>query len=512
MNPNVTIIQPTMTAEQNQKIRVAAYCRVSSDSADQLNSYMAQMRYYENFLAHSETETLVSVYADEGITGTRMDKRDDFQRMLKDCRRGKIDRIISKSVSRFARNTKECLTVIRELKSLGITVMFEKEGIDTAKISDEMMITIMGGLAQEESTSISSNMRWSAQKRMANGTYKIARPPFGFDISKGVLTINEPQAKVVRKIFQLYISGYGVQKIAEWLKSENVAGSNHQVSWTADTVRNMLKNERYIGDALFQKNYVTEILPHMKKRNNGEKQKYYVTETNPPIVEKEVFEAAQRLLKERHKPYSNDGHTMSGKIFCARCGATYKFKKCGEKCYWTCRTHDKKSDLCESRRILESKIYGAFIILYNKLKRQYAVIFPPLLSQLQELKNKKFSGNQQYMETAKKIAEFKEQIHVLTRLKTKGFLDDEKYFSQTAELHTKIEKHSQELRKIAHSDDEDELIDQIKEIASIIENGTDLMTEFDEVMFASLIEKMIVKDQTTLEFYLYGGLKFTERL
>ena len=153
MNPNVTVIHPTITAGQEQKIRVAAYCRVSSDSADQLNSFMAQMRYYENFLADSETEILVSVYADEGVTGTRMDKREEFQRMLKDCRRGKIDRIIAKSISRFARNTKECLTVIRELKSLGITVLFEKENIDTANMSDEMMMTLMGGLAQEESIS-----------------------------------------------------------------------------------------------------------------------------------------------------------------------------------------------------------------------------------------------------------------------------------------------------------------------------------------------------------------------
>ena len=136
MKPSITVIQPKSTEEKINKIRVAAYCRVSSDSADQLNSFMAQMRYYENFLENSKTETLVGIYADEGITGTRMDKRDDFQRMLKDCRKGKIDRIIAKSISRFARNTKECLTVIRELNGLGITVFFEKENIDTASISD----------------------------------------------------------------------------------------------------------------------------------------------------------------------------------------------------------------------------------------------------------------------------------------------------------------------------------------------------------------------------------------
>ncbi|MCM1271954.1 MAG: hypothetical protein NC247_15240 [Ruminococcus flavefaciens] len=156
-------------------------------------------------------------------------------------------------------------------------------------------------------------------------------------------------------------------------------------------------------------------------------------------------------------------------------------------------------------------MYETFIIMYNKLKSQYDIIFTPLLSQLQELKTKKFSSNQQYMEISKNIAQLKEQIHVLTRLKTKEFLDDEKYFSQTAELNSKIEKQNQELRKIARSDDEDEIIDQVKELASIIENSSDFMTEFDEVMFASLVEKIIVKNQTTIEFHLYGGLKFTEK-
>ena len=168
----------TVKQQITTKIRLAAYCRVSSDSEDQLNSFMAQTRYYEKAFENSETEQLVDIYADESITGTREDKRDEFQRMIKDCRRGKIDRIYTKSISRFARNTKDCLKNIRELKCLGITVFFEKENIDTAKLSNEMMITIMGGLAQEESTSISQNMRWSIKKRMENGTMKIEMLPF----------------------------------------------------------------------------------------------------------------------------------------------------------------------------------------------------------------------------------------------------------------------------------------------------------------------------------------------
>lgn len=164
--PPVTVIQPTMTEEKSTVIRCAAYCRVSSDSEDQINSFMAQTRYYSQIFENSETESLVDIYADEGVTGIREDKRDEFQRMIKDCRKGKIDRIYTKSISRFSRNTKDCLKNVRELKSLGITIFFEKENLDTANMTDEMMITIMGGLAQEESTSISQNMRWSVQKRM----------------------------------------------------------------------------------------------------------------------------------------------------------------------------------------------------------------------------------------------------------------------------------------------------------------------------------------------------------
>ena len=163
--PAVTVIQPTLTEEKTAKIRCAAYCRVSSDSEDQLNSFMAQTRYYSQLFEDSEAEELIDIYADEGITGTREDKRGEFQRMMKDCRKGKIDRIYTKSISRFARNTKDCLKNVRDLKSLGITIFFEKENIDTAKMTDEMMITIMGGLAQEESTSISKNIKWSIQKK-----------------------------------------------------------------------------------------------------------------------------------------------------------------------------------------------------------------------------------------------------------------------------------------------------------------------------------------------------------
>ena len=505
--PTVTVIQPTITEEQDTKIRCAAYCRVSSDSEDQLNSFMAQTRYYEKAFEGSETEQLVDIYADKGITGTREDKRDEFQRMIKDCRRGKIDRIYTKSISRFARNTKDCLKNIRELKSLGITVFFEKENIDTAKLTDEMMITIMGGLAQEESTSISQNMRWSIQKRMKNGTYKNATPPFGFKKVNGDLEVDENQMQIVRQMFEWYVSGYGLQAIADKLNSMNIQSGKQSVLWKADNVKYVLKNERYIGDALFQKSYVTETLPHVKKRNYGEKQKYYAENVNPPVVDKDIFHKVQVLLLSRHRDFVSNEYALSGKICCGKCGATYKHRNRKSGAYWICRKHDVNASDCENGSIPKSKIR-----LCNKLWHNYKVILTPLQTALQDLKLRKFSGQTQVMDIHKEVAKLREHTHVLARLKTKGFLDEAKYIEQTTELTAKINKLQAELKKLTRFDDEDETLDQIDMLIDFFEKRENPMTEFEESAFESIVEKIVVIDQHELEFHLIGGLKFKENV
>jgi len=510
--PTVTVIQPTITEEKAVKIRCAAYCRVSSDSEDQLNSFMAQTRYYSQVFEDSETEELIDIYADEGITGTREDKRDEFQRMLKDCRRGKIDRIYTKSISRFARNTRDCLKNVRELKSLGIMIYFEKENIDTANMTDEMMITIMGGLAQEESTSISQNMRWSIQKRMQNGTYKNATPPFGFKKENGMLIEDEDQATIVRRMFEWYINGYGLQAIANKLNSMNVPSSKQSVLWKADNVKYVLKNERYIGNAVYQQSYVTENLLHIKKRNYGEKQKYYAKDVNPSIVDKDIFHKVQTLLLSRHRDFVSNEYALSRKIRCAKCGATYKRKNCKRDVYWVCRNHDVNASHCENRGILESNIYSAFIRLCNKLWYNYKQILVPLQTALQDLKLKKFSGKTQVMDIHKEIAKLREQTHVLARLKTKGFLDEAKYIEQTTELTAKINKLQLELKKLTRSDDEDETLDQIEILIDFFKKRDNPITEFEESTFESIVEKIVVIDQHELEFHLIGGLKFKEKI
>lgn len=510
--PTVTVIQPTITEEQDTKIRCAAYCRVSSDSEDQLNSFMAQTRYYEKAFEGSETEQLVDIYADKGITGTREDKRDEFQRMIKDCRRGKIDRIYTKSISRFSRNTRDCLKNVRELKSLGITILFEKENIDTDNMTDEMMITIMGGLAQEESTSISQNMRWSIQKRMKNGTYKNATPPFGFKKVNGDLEVDENQMQIVRQMFEWYVSGYGLQAIADKLNSMNIQSGKQSVLWKADNVKYVLKNERYIGDALFQKSYVTETLPHVKKRNYGEKQKYYAENVNPPVVDKDIFHKVQVLLLSRHRDFVSNEYALSGKICCGKCGATYKHRNRKSGAYWICRKHDVNASDCENGSIPKSKIYLAFIRLCNKLWHNYKVILTPLQTALQDLKLRKFSGQTQVMDIHKEVAKLREHTHVLARLKTKGFLDEAKYIEQTTELTAKINKLQAELKKLTRFDDEDETLDQIDMLIDFFEKRENPMTEFEESAFESIVEKIVVIDQHELEFHLIGGLKFKENV
>lgn len=510
--PTVTIIQPTISEEQNHKLRCAAYCRVSSNSEDQINSFMAQTRYYEKAFEKSDREQLIDIYADEGITGTREDKRDEFQRMISDCRKGRIDRIYTKSISRFARNTKDCLKNIRELKSLGITVLFEKENIDTANMTDEMMITIMGGLAQEESTSISQNLRWSVQKRMQNGTYKNATPPFGFKKVNGDLEIDENQRPIVRQIFEWYCSGYGLKMIADKLNSMNVPSSKCSVMWQADNVRYVLKNERYIGNAIYQQSYVTEILPHIKKRNYGEKQKYYAKDVNPAIIDKDTFHRVQMLLLSRHRDYVSNEYVLSRKINCKKCGATYKRRNREKGAFWVCRTHDINASDCENGAIFERDFYSSFIRLYNKLWYNYKQILVPLQTALQDLKLRKFSGKTQVMDMHKEVAKLREQMHVLARLKTKGFLNEAKYIEQTMELTAKVNKLQAELKKLTRSDDEDETINQIEMLIDFFEKQSKPITEFDESAFESIVEKIVVVNQHELEFHLIGELKLRENI
>ena len=509
---NVTYIAPVKAESTIHKIRCAAYCRVSSSSEDQLHSYAAQVRFYSEKFNGSETEELVDIYADEGISGTGIAKRTEFQRLIRDCKRGKIDRIYAKSLSRFARNTKDCLNTVRLLRELGISIYFEKENIDTAKTNDELIITVMGSLAQEESTSISQNMRWSARKRMENGTFVQSIPPYGYIMNKGRLEINTEQAEIVKMIYKWYLSGMGITQIAIKLTEMSIPTMRDNQTWKSCTIRHILSNERYIGDSLLQKFYSTDTLPIRLVENKGEKDKFLIKGTHEPIITKETYDRVQVIFKERESKYYRGNSTKSlftSIIKCDCCGSSYKRKINRDRYYWVCKKHDIKADDCNSYPIPEEMIKQAFISMCNKLAQHYREILLPLRRSLQELNMRRFSGNTKLLEIHKNIAEIKEQRHVLSRLRKKGFMDEKKYNEKLTELESQLARQERELKKTAKADNEDDTLEQLDILVDSIEKQDNITTEFDEELFGIIVERIIVRDKS-LEFILISGLSLKE--
>lgn len=270
----VIVIEAAQRPEA-QKLRVAAYCRVSSDSSDQMNSFAAQLNYYTALISGKENWTMVDLYADAGISGTSAKKRPDFQRLLSDCRKGRIDKILVKSISRFARNATDCLETIRELKAIGVGVYFEEQNIDTSNMTGELLTSMFSAIAQKESESISGNMRWSYQRRMQRGTYIPPTLPYGYILNDGAIEIDETRADVIRRIFAEYLAGNSTETIADGLTVDEIPCRYGGTHWNSATIRYIISNEKYTGNSVWQKYYTTDTLPYRHPRNRGQKELYY---------------------------------------------------------------------------------------------------------------------------------------------------------------------------------------------------------------------------------------------
>ncbi len=499
------------------ELRVAGYARVSSDSDDQLNSFSAQVRYYTKLIENKEGWLFVEVYADEGTTGVSTENRDDFNRMILDCRRGKIDRVITKSTSRFARNTLDTIRVIRELKEIGVTVLFEKEGIDTANVTSENLLTLYALFAQEESLSISKNCKKGVRMRMRSGTYVPSNPAYGYRLVDNQLEVYEPEAQVVRRIFSEYLAGRGIIEIARGLTADGVPRKDGKAKWHNPAISVILKNERYVGDMLMQKQYNEDALPYRERKNNGELPQYYVKNTHEPIISDIQFELANILLRERAEARGDiqyGQYPLGLKIRCGECGATYRRRVNNGKTYWVCRAHNEDKNLCDSKRIAEEAVYNAFIRLYNKLKQKYKGILLPILSQLEKLREMKARGNPELSSINKQIAELSEQNHVMNGLLSKGILDSALFISQSNELARKL--HDLKVAKIRLLEDDEtrDLIDKTEELIDVLESGPDYITEMDAALLGDMVESIVAgsSNSDTIDFVLLGGLRLTERL
>lgn len=363
------------------KRRVAAYARVSTDKEEQENSFEAQVSYYTQRIKANPQWIFVEVYADEGISGTSLKKRDGFNRMIDDALAGKIDLILTKSVSRFARNTVDSLTTVRKLKDKGVEVYFEKENIYTLDSKGELLITIMSSLAQEEARSISENTAWGRRKQFADGKYSLAYSLFlGYDKgTNGELAINEDEAAIVRRIYDEYLAGLSPYTIAKQLTADGIPTPAHKTVWHETTVRSILTNEKYYGAAILQKS-VKEFLSKTRE-NTGELPKYYISQDHEPIIPPEKFNMVQEEM-QRRKEAGNKAQCVSifsARIVCGDCGGFYgrKIWHAGTpnaSWHWHCNNKFQKRKYCTTPTLKESRLEECFVKTFNRLVKKRAQI------------------------------------------------------------------------------------------------------------------------------------------
>lgn len=442
-----------------------------------------------------------------------MEKRNELHRLLRDCKNGQIDRIIVKSVSRFARNTEELLATLRLLSDIGVSVYFEEQGIDTAMMNSEMIVTFPGMAAQQESITISKNMRWSYQKRMKAGSFNCCAPAYGFNLINGQLEINETEAIVVRRIFDLFLKGYGKQAIANILNTDGICRRYNQTKWYCFTVNYILNNERYMGDARLQKSYRTESLPFKKKPNRGELSQYYVENSNPAIVSPEVYQAAQALQKNRRidTERQKEGFLLSGILRCPECGRSFRRHTVRGKLYLTCAGRNSGATQCTSIRFLESEVYRSFEVMLMKLFDHREYLLGELIAQIEKMQTCANRNQKQLRELDSEIAKLSTQSLLLARLHTKGILHASDYAKQSGEIENRITELRIERRKKLSEDENDELLYELKTLNEILKEA-EITHGFNYEIFEQIVVGITAKSNTELTFKLLGGIELTEKI
>lgn len=515
----ITKIEEIESVGPAKKIRVAAYCRVSSSSDDQLISLETQKAHYETYIRANPEWEFAGLYYDEGISGTKTSKREGLLSMLKDCGRGKIDYIVTKSISRFARNTADCLTMVRKLLELDIPVFFEKENINTASMESELMLSILSSMAESESVSISQNAKWSIQRRFKNGTFIIACPPYGYDNVDGELVVVPEQAVVVKRIFADALAGKGTHMIARELNSEGLPPIQGK-KWHPGTIKFILKNEKYTGDVIFQKTYTDSSFN--RHRNNGEYDQYFCENHHEPIISHEDFDKVNELLRQRGKEKGNGEDTakynnrygFSGRIKCGECGSTFKrrmhYKPSGAYVAWCCGRHIDSVDACSMKYITDDALKAAFLTMMNKLVFSHKVVLKPLLNDL--ITTSDSERLQQISELENQIEKNVEQKQVLTDLMTSVKLSPALFHKVSNELNTEAEMLSKKKEGLLYSMScEYSKVEELKLLMQFTAKNN-MVTEFTEELFLAYVDRVTVVSRAEVMFELKCGLNLKERL
>ena len=513
---------------RKQRLRVAPYCRVSTNSEEQLDSYQAQIEYYTEKIAAQQEWTMVDMFADEGKTATSTKKRKDFLRMIKACEKGKVDLIITKSVSRFCRNTLDGLDYVRRLKRMGVGVFFEKENVNTLYMDNEMILTFMMSQAQAESESMSGNIRWGHRKNFKDGKVYFHYAGFlGYRRGENNLPEIDPEeAEIVRRIFSRYLIGHSVAKIIADLEADGIKTARGHKKWNDGVIRGMLRNEKYMGDALLQKTYIADLFTRQTKKNTGELPQYYVENSHPAIIDRLTFQRVQEEMARRSslKKVSAAAKTelakYSGKyvltelLSCGNCGSPYRrvtwSRPEGRKIVWRCinRLENGKKFCKDAPTLEESRIHTAVVSAMNEmfsLKSMKAILQDSIRTTLTPK-----GGETSLAAIDSRLSELREQQYRLLQLAAAVGADSTQYDEElkkvSMEFSALVAKRS-ELEK--NKQDTEQADERVEQLAAELESMDTGIATFDEVTVRQLIsaitvlseEKLLIrfKDGTELE-------------
>ena len=517
---SVTMIpaSPEFTQRDIRKkhLRVAPYCRVSTDSEEQRNSYAAQIEYYQGKVSENPEWTLVRIYADEGITGTSMRKRKEFLKLMEDCKKGKIDLVITKSVTRFARNTLEGIQAVRDLRRMGIGVYFEKENTNTLYMDNEMVLTFFFSQAQAESESLSSNVRWGHRKNFRDGKVYYQYASFmGYRRGPdGQPEIDEEQAAIVRRIFARFLMGDSVSTICRGLENDGILTVRGCTRWSDSTVRSMLQNEKYIGDALLQKTFISDIFSRQSKKNQGELPQYYVHDCHPAIIDRETFQKVQEelarrgsLRKRSSKAKTEQGkysgkHALSELLICSECGSPYRrqvYVVKGQNAYvWRClnRLENGKRICKQAPTYREADLHTAIVAAMNSLTPHMAAGNVLRESVILALAAKEPTETLPSVES--QIRGVEEKQRELLRLAAHPGAGEE-YDEELGRLHKEKNRLMSIREELLHSQKgQSEFDRRMDRISDALTQMGGNITEYDDVRVRQLVSHIKAMDKNTL--------------
>lgn len=495
-----------------QKTRVAAYCRVSTEYEEQESSYDVQVEHYTTYIKNKPEWEFVEVYADDGISGTNTKKRDEFNRMIDDCKAGKIDMILTKSISRFSRNTVDCLKYTRELKALNIAVFFEKENINTLDAKGEVLMTIMAALAQQESESLSANVRLGIQFRNQQGKVQVNHNRFlGYTKDEnGKLVIVPEQAEIVKRIYAEYMDGASFLQIKRGLEADGILNGAGHKKWEVSNIRQILTNEKYIGDALLQKTYTVSVLEKKRIKNDGQVPKYYVEGSHEAIIDRDVFLRVQaeidrraNIIKGGKKRVYSSKYALSSVIICGHCGDIFRRIKWNnhgcKSTVWRCvsRVNKKKSGIdCPARTVHEEVIQAAVVTAINDAWSRKDEILPQLKENIRAVLQEDTDAKIAEIDTA--VKEKQEELLKVGK--------DENKIAEIGETIMKLREERQQVMTDAamHKD----VTDRIEDLSNFQDEQTGAITEYSDALVRRLIEKITVYDEA-LVVKFKSGLEIT---